>query len=98
MIKMDSIIKKGFENSQFYKNYNNINNVLLQFKNIKSKYQQFKVNFKNKLKRIKNNCNYKKSKKYVHEDQYYINSCQIILNKKINISHNIKNYIKYAKI
>jgi ankyrin repeat protein len=105
MIKMDSIIKNHFQNSKFYKNYGNVNNVLLRFKNIKSKYNQSKLKFKKRSINIENkldeniieNYNYNFLYHTTINDQYYINCCNNILNMKIKISHNIKKYVKYAR-
>lgn len=46
---MFHIIKEAFEHSQFFENYKNVDNVLLQFKNITKKYKNAKKEFKKDL-------------------------------------------------
>ena len=46
---MYSKIEKSFQNSQFYRNYNEINYVVLKFQTIKNEYTVSKNNYKNKL-------------------------------------------------
>jgi hypothetical protein len=46
---MNSKIEKYFQNSRFYKNYNNINFVFSKFQKIKNEYTVSKNKFKNKL-------------------------------------------------
>ena len=46
---MHSKIKKSFRNSQFYRNYNEIDYVILKFQTIKNEYTQSKNKYKNKL-------------------------------------------------
>lgn len=123
---MNSKIEKSFQNSQFYKNYNNIDNVILKFKKIKNEYKSSKNKYKNEMISIidilnKNQVQSKFLKKIITflSDKYgsnilenYLNvlfhikininenkldSCRKILNKKINISHDIKKYIKYSE-
>ena len=45
---MYSKIEKSFQNSQFYRNYNEINYVLLKFQTIKNEYTESKNKYKNK--------------------------------------------------
>ena len=51
---MNSKIEISFQNSQFYKNYNNIDQVILHFKTIKNEYSSSKNKYKNKLISIAN--------------------------------------------
>ena len=46
---MDSKIDKSFRNSQFYRNYNNIDFVILKFKKIKNEFNSSKNNYENNL-------------------------------------------------
>jgi hypothetical protein len=67
---MESKIKKNFTNSRFYKNYNNIDNVILHFKKIKNENTSIKNNYKTELIRFinladKNNMQYDFSKKFI---------------------------------
>ena len=97
-------IDKSFQNSRFYKNYNNIEHVILQFEKIKNEY----INSKNKYKNVLNSLIMLLDKNQITQDafQHFLNknydknvsdSCNKILNEKIKISHNIKKYVKYTK-
>ena len=44
---MYSKIEKSFQNSQFYRNYNNVDFVILKFRKIKNKYTESKNKYKN---------------------------------------------------
>ena len=46
---MNSKIEKSFQNSQFYRNYNNIDTVILKFKKIKNGYDSSKIKYKNEM-------------------------------------------------
>ena len=46
---MNSKIEKSFQNSQFYRNYNNIDDVFLKFKKIKNGYISSKTKYKNNI-------------------------------------------------
>ena len=82
---MDSYkIKTYFKNSQFYKNYKNIDFILSMFKKIKHNYSLSKNKRNIRLYSLKN-CTKKTNKN---------NSINKILDLKMNIGHNIKNYIK----
>jgi hypothetical protein len=133
---MKSKIKKHFIKSRFYENYNNINNIILNFKKIKKQYDLSKNTFKQKKIQIISNfdkCQIKnlilekyisllvekygidffknefdKLKQIKKESFYYVKikrsllegnnnfSCRIILEKKINVGHDIKRYIIYS--
>ena len=45
---MNSKIEKSFRNSQFYRNYNETNYVLLKFQTIKNEYTESENKYKNK--------------------------------------------------
>ncbi len=79
---MESVIKLHFINSQFYKNYQNIDCVIMYFKQIKNKYDSFKIKYNefNELNKYNTNSNI----------------CNDILKRKIIIKHNIKKYVKYS--
>ena len=89
---MDSKIEKSFQNSQFYRNYNNADFVILKFQKIKNDYTESKNKYKNELQnkgldKIITNLSHKNN----------IDNCNKILLEKIKISHNIKKYVKYSK-
>ena len=95
---MDSKIEKYFQNSQFYRNYNNIDFAILQFKKIKNEFNSSKNKYQNKsisiLDKIKTEIN-KFEKINKNNIDFNSDSYNIILTEKINIKHNIKKYVKY---
>ena len=103
---MNSKIEKSFQNIQFYRNYNNIDNIISIFKKIKNDYNSSKNKYKNVLMMIidkfdKNQIKKEFLKKLRINIKLDIDlikkvSCNIILSQKINIKHDIKKYIKYS--
>ena len=47
---MNPKIEKSFQNIQFYRNYNNVDFVILKFQKIKNEYDESKNKYKNELK------------------------------------------------
>ena len=106
---MCSKIESGFKNSQYYRNYNEINYVILKFQMIKNVYIESKTEYKNQLKnKILEKTkliSIKKFDKTIFENKsnnlfinkICLNSYQKILDEKIKISKDIKKYIKYSK-
>lgn len=118
---MNYKLEKSFQNSLFYRNYNNIGNVILKFQSIKNKYKLERNKYKNNSITIKNTLNKDKIKKIFLEklnlyfyvkfsirinklvyQQYdkninILDSCKIILENMIKISHSIGKYIKYSE-
>jgi hypothetical protein len=63
---MNSKIEKSFQNSQYYRNYNEINQVVLKFEKIKNEYNKSKKKYKNNLISIINTLNNNKiQQKYI---------------------------------
>ena len=89
---MNSKIEKSFQNSQFYRNYNNIDTIILKFKKIKNEYTESKNKYKNNLISIVNTLNknqiqsnfYDKFNKKINIEEHILNSYRNILNKKLN--------------
>ena len=84
---MYSKIKKSFRNSRFYRNYNNIDNVILQFEKIKISHTKVKTEHKKKLIHfinimIQNNSKELNIKKYISflVNKYGVKCIKIELN------------------
>ena len=93
---MDSKIGISFQNSQFYRNYNNIDFVILKFQKIKNDYNSSKTKYKNYIQqeifqKIALNLSTK-----IDSNENKSESYALILNRKINICSNIKKYVKYS--
>jgi ankyrin repeat protein len=96
---MNNKIKKHFENSRFYKNYNNINHVLLKFKKIKNEYNSSKI----KSKIFSEKYIFPLKNKYdtnsiENSSKYEMKSYTKILNEKLKINQSIKKYVKYSNM
>lgn len=96
---MDNKIKEHFENSRFYKNYNNIDHVFLKFKRINNEYESSKLKYKKFLEKfifpLKNKYN---TKSIENLSKYEMKSYKKILNEKLKINHSIKKYAKYSNM
>ena len=118
---MNYKLEKYFQYSLFYRNHNNIGDVILKFQSIKTKYKLARNKYKNNSIIFKNTLNKDKIKKNILEklnlcfyvkfskrinkivyQQYnkdinVLDSCKIILENMIKISHSIGKYIKYSE-
>jgi hypothetical protein len=70
---MNSKIEKYFQNSQFYRNYNNIDFVILQFKKIKDEFNSSKNIYKNNLESIIDTIDKNKIKHEIFKKNYVEN-------------------------
>ena len=90
---MNNKIKEHFQNSRFYKNYNNIDHVILKFKRINNEYESSKLKYKKFLEKyifpLKNKYN---TKSIENLSKYEMKSYKKILNEKLKINHSIKKY------
>ena len=92
-VKMNSKIKKSFQNSRFYRNYNNIDQIVLKFEKINNEYIESKNKYKNFHDKFELNDIYHNK---INVDKH-LYSMRKILNEKINISCSIKKYVKYSE-
>jgi ankyrin repeat protein len=99
-IKMNTIIKISFQNSQFYRNCNNIDFIISKFQKIRNEYTVTKNKYKNRLEN-----DFLEKKIHILYDSLYnknninvtkLYSTMKILDEKIKLSKNIKNYVKYS--
>jgi ankyrin repeat protein len=85
---MDSKIKKSFQNSKFYRNFNNIDFLVLKFQKIRIGYIESKIKLQNVLNVLLCNKN--------NIDKSKLDSYRKILEEKIKSSKDIKKYAKYS--
>ena len=92
---MNYKIEKSFQNSQFYRNYNNIENVILHFDKIKNEYTLSKDKYKNSIISLMKILNEKQTrsnflkKMNIKLIEKYENKLDDVLKNEFNIDKNL---------
>ena len=80
---MNYKIEKSFQNSQFYRNYNNINCIILKFEKIKNEYKLSKNKYNDKLNSFINKKTNKLINTKIDTNKTKLDSLKKILDEKI---------------